>query len=358
MDLLGLYLFCPRYYYLNLDDLSYLTINDVKKDFTVDKQLNICYKNKHLLTKFKKLYCGLDPKELKQIYEVIRYLKDEQYVDLDSLCIVDAANIDDYQYSDTDYQCCADDDEDYYNNCVKAIGKIYDYFTKIHDKYEKVFNNYTKKHNKSLFIDENKIADGRKTYLIKDTKNKIFSNDLVLYTKIINMLIWNGIIDGSHTQTPTINKKPIGDQIKRDIWDMYVGNIVQDVCYCCRNNKIYASSFAAGHVVPEIAGGSLDIENLRPICTTCNSSMGSTNLFVWLEQKRFTGWYRALKRESVAVYIYFAKQGKYSFDDFYTNYVNWLRQYKGCEPLNKIEVKHSVIGKGIYCSETNKVIID
>jgi hypothetical protein len=30
-----------------------------------------------------------------------------------------------------------------------------------------------------------------------------------------------------------------------------------------------------GHVLPESKGGTLDVENLRPICSSCNSSMGS-----------------------------------------------------------------------------------
>jgi len=37
-------------------------------------------------------------------------------------------------------------------------------------------------------------------------------------------------------------------------------------------------NFHCGHVVSEINGGELEPENLKPICQSCNSSMGTTNM--------------------------------------------------------------------------------
>lgn len=34
-------------------------------------------------------------------------------------------------------------------------------------------------------------------------------------------------------------------------------------------------NFEAGHVIPESKGGKTHIENLLPICSTCNKSMGN-----------------------------------------------------------------------------------
>ena len=36
--------------------------------------------------------------------------------------------------------------------------------------------------------------------------------------------------------------------------------------------------FHIGHVISEKNGGTLDISNLRPICSGCNSSMKCTNM--------------------------------------------------------------------------------
>ena len=37
-------------------------------------------------------------------------------------------------------------------------------------------------------------------------------------------------------------------------------------------------NFCAGHIIPESCGGFATIDNLRPICSQCNSSMGNTNM--------------------------------------------------------------------------------
>jgi len=42
-------------------------------------------------------------------------------------------------------------------------------------------------------------------------------------------------------------------------------------------------SFHCGHVIAEKNGGSIEIANLRPICQSCNSSMGTTNMDVFVK---------------------------------------------------------------------------
>ena len=42
-------------------------------------------------------------------------------------------------------------------------------------------------------------------------------------------------------------------------------------------------SFHCGHVIAEKNGGSIEITNLRPICQICNSSMGTTNMDVFVK---------------------------------------------------------------------------
>jgi 5-methylcytosine-specific restriction endonuclease McrA len=37
---------------------------------------------------------------------------------------------------------------------------------------------------------------------------------------------------------------------------------------------IYQASFSCGHIISEFNGGLNKIENLMPICNSCNSSMG------------------------------------------------------------------------------------
>ena len=81
------------------------------------------------------------------------------------------------------------------------------------------------------------------------------------------------------TSVKITKKKNIPLNIKRLVWDTYIGiDIGQFVCLCCRLVDIQQSSFHCGHVVSEYNGGQTVVENLRPICQNCNSSIGKKNM--------------------------------------------------------------------------------
>ena len=83
-------------------------------------------------------------------------------------------------------------------------------------------------------------------------------------------------------------KKTIPAVLKRDLWEKYIG-VEKGLgdCYCCRKkNNISKDEFHAGHVIPEINGGQTTVENLRPICSLCNYSMGVQNMEVF-KQKHY-----------------------------------------------------------------------
>jgi hypothetical protein len=47
---------------------------------------------------------------------------------------------------------------------------------------------------------------------------------------------------------------------------------------CCHKTEISQMSFHCGHVISEYNGGDIKVDNLRPICGLCNSSMGTMNM--------------------------------------------------------------------------------
>ena len=58
-----------------------------------------------------------------------------------------------------------------------------------------------------------------------------------------------------------------------------MGNVNIGKCYCCRITEIkQLTNYHCGHVKSEKNGGSIDIENLRPICSSCNLSMGMKHM--------------------------------------------------------------------------------
>jgi len=79
------------------------------------------------------------------------------------------------------------------------------------------------------------------------------------------------------TANPT-KKKSIPKKVKDDAWKKYIGNKSEVLCICCRINLITPFEFHAGHIVSEANGGNVTVENIRPICSACNLSMGQRNM--------------------------------------------------------------------------------
>jgi len=73
-------------------------------------------------------------------------------------------------------------------------------------------------------------------------------------------------------------KKSVPKVVKDLSWNKWIGeDVARTKCLCCRVNEIKMSSFHCGHVIAESNGGKTTIDNLRPICSACNLSMGTEN---------------------------------------------------------------------------------
>ena len=84
------------------------------------------------------------------------------------------------------------------------------------------------------------------------------------------------------------NKKKIPITLKRKVWDKWIGeDIGKSKCVCCKLTDITQLNFACGHIISENDGGELNVNNLKPICTSCNSSMGITNMDVFINKYGF-----------------------------------------------------------------------
>jgi hypothetical protein len=71
-------------------------------------------------------------------------------------------------------------------------------------------------------------------------------------------------------------KDNIPKRIKELVWITYNGELFSKKCFVswC-NNITNVFNFHTGHDIPNSKGGTLDIENLKPICSSCNLSMGN-----------------------------------------------------------------------------------
>lgn len=74
-------------------------------------------------------------------------------------------------------------------------------------------------------------------------------------------------------------KQSIPKNVRIIIWNHYIGeDIIKHKCLCCKKVTISNTNFEVGHVLSEKNGGTHEINNLRPICFSCNHSMGAENM--------------------------------------------------------------------------------
>ena len=89
-----------------------------------------------------------------------------------------------------------------------------------------------------------------------------------------------------------IRKKPIKEKpkpklktkiplsLRFKVWDTHIGiNNGKAKCACCEATEITQLQFECGHIIPESNGGPTILENLLPICMSCNRSMHTINLY-------------------------------------------------------------------------------
>lgn len=80
-------------------------------------------------------------------------------------------------------------------------------------------------------------------------------------------------------------KAKIPKKIKNDSWDKHIGKVYGTAfCLCCCQTQIESKDFIGGHIISENNGGLVNIDNIIPICSACNSSMGSENMDIFIEK--------------------------------------------------------------------------
>lgn len=76
---------------------------------------------------------------------------------------------------------------------------------------------------------------------------------------------------------PLNYRTKIPKKIREKIWkDIFNDNMVGN-CYVCMEN-IRFTDFECGHVISVFYGGTNGLNNLKPVCKTCNNDMGTMNM--------------------------------------------------------------------------------
>jgi 5-methylcytosine-specific restriction endonuclease McrA len=122
---------------------------------------------------------------------------------------------------------------------------------------------YKVKKQKNLFEKEKNILEIK----VKQLENEKIKSDV-----LINFYKENYI-------KPKYKKETIPKSLKIVVWNKYFGEATGKIkCPCCNITEITQLKFHCGHIIAEKNGGTLNIDNLMPICESCNKSMGTQNL--------------------------------------------------------------------------------
>ena len=92
------------------------------------------------------------------------------------------------------------------------------------------------------------------------------------------------IISSSQVIQQSKNRKTLPSSVRDSIWNHYIGeDINKHRCLCCKKVLITNRKFEVGHVISVKEGGTDEINNLRPICSPCNHSMGTKNMIEFVK---------------------------------------------------------------------------
>jgi 5-methylcytosine-specific restriction endonuclease McrA len=81
-------------------------------------------------------------------------------------------------------------------------------------------------------------------------------------------------------------RTPCPQAVKEALWRKYFGNKMDGNCYVCKK-IITFTNFEPGHNTPASHGGKWTVTNLRPLCRTCNRSMGDKMTVEFFKKKYF-----------------------------------------------------------------------
>ncbi len=165
---------------------------------------------------------------------------------------------------------------------------------KTYDKSGFSHHKKTKKHIQNIEIREKQLKEEKENVIIlkkddeiKNLNEKIKSleseKDSLL--KYIDLLTKNNNIINKIKKYKSKEKIPA--TIKNSLWRKYFNKNINGKCCCCKVENISIKNFDCGHVISEKNGGDICLDNLKPICRLCNSSMSTMNMDEFIKKYGF-----------------------------------------------------------------------
>ena len=129
-----------------------------------------------------------------------------------------------------------------------------------------------------------------KQYVSDEMKNKLNEQNKML--EMLEMLVLEvEELKKDKIKSTLVKKKPkakrttLPSKRKTEVWESYVGRAIGIVmCFCCGIKEVSSREFIVGHVTSIDQGGSNNVSNLRPICSSCNNSMGTQDMVSYMKK--------------------------------------------------------------------------
>jgi hypothetical protein len=74
------------------------------------------------------------------------------------------------------------------------------------------------------------------------------------------------------------SRKPIPKKIRGEVWKNHFQLSTKGACFCCKKELDAFDDWHAGHIISRANNGADTASNLRPVCGSCNLSMGTENM--------------------------------------------------------------------------------
>jgi len=158
------------------------------------------------------------------------------------------------------------------NNNTKSIKNSIDLI----DILENLNNKYSKKDN-DWFPSKGNVKNSN----IIETLKK---NNCLYFGLLPN--IWINHINCINDLPQNNEEDKISVAFRQNIWYKYSSEL-KKLCLCCNHNEISAFNFECGHIISKKMGGKISNDNIVPICSLCNKSMGSTHMFQFMEKMNY-----------------------------------------------------------------------
>jgi len=100
-----------------------------------------------------------------------------------------------------------------------------------------------------------------------------------------------GTTETTHTEqveVEAVDRKRFTKSDIEKVWQEYIGTSDESICPLCGENRIIFSdrlTWEMAHIKAHAEGGSSDLSNIRPLCFTCNRSMGVKHIRAYLTER-------------------------------------------------------------------------